>query len=280
MKNLFLLTTLLFLFSCGNKSMELNVMSFNIRMNTTADGDNQWPNRKDVAAEVVKTNQVDLLGTQEVLPVQLNDLKQRLPEYNAIGVGREDGKEKGEFCAIFYKKDRFEEEKSGNFWLSETPEIAGSKGWDAACERVATWVVLKEKSSGRKIFYINTHLDHMGQTARREGVKLLLARTRELAGDLPVIITGDFNATPDTEVIKLITEQSEFINSRTIAAAVSGNAGTFHNFGKIPVERRNFIDYIFVSKNIDVESFTVLPDELNGILTSDHNPVMAKIIVR
>lgn len=280
MKNLCLLTVLLFLFSCSNKPMELNVMSFNIRMNTPVDGENQWPNRKDVAAQVVKINQVDLLGTQEVLPGQLNDLKQRLPNYNAIGVGREDGKEKGEFCAVFYRKDRFEEEKSGNFWLSETPEIAGSKGWDAACERVATWAVLKEKSSGRKIFYINTHLDHMGQTARREGVKLLLTRTKELADGLPVIITGDFNATPDSEVIKLITEESEFINSRTIAAIVSGNAGTFHNFGKVPVEKRNFIDYIFVSDNIETESFTVLPEKLDGILTSDHNPVMAKIIVR
>lgn len=280
MKNLLLLSVLMFMFSCSNKPIDLNIMSFNIRLNTTTDGENQWSNRKDVAALAVKINQIDLLGTQEVLFGQLNDLKERLPDYNVVGVGREDGKEKGEFCAIFYNKERFEEEKSGNFWLSETPETPGSKGWDAACERVVTWVVLKEKSSGRKIFFINTHLDHVGQTARNEGVKLLLARTRELSGGLPVIITGDFNATPDSKVIKQITEGSEFIDSRTIASTVSGNAGTFHNFGKIPIDSRSVIDYIFVDKQAEVESFTVLPDDLNGILVSDHSPVMAKVILK
>ena len=107
---------------------------------------------------MVRARGVDLLGMQEVLAHQLNDLKERLPEYRAIGAGREDGKEKGEYSAIMYRADRFEAIDSGWFWLSETPEVAGSKGWDGACERMATWAILKEKKTGREFFFINTHL--------------------------------------------------------------------------------------------------------------------------
>lgn len=141
---------------------EMNVMSFNIRMSTKSDGANWWEYRKDLAANVIKFYDVDMFGAQEVLHNQLTDLLDRLPDYGYVGVGREDGKTKGEYSPIFYRKDRFSVVKSGNFWLAEDMNAVGKKGWDAACERVATWAVFKDKESEKEFFFLNTHLDHMG----------------------------------------------------------------------------------------------------------------------
>jgi len=252
-------------------------MSFNIRMDNPSDSLNSWPHRKDVAAEIVRLHNIDLLGTQEVLAHQLKDLKQRLPEYTSIGVGREDGKEAGEYSAIFYKTERFEALQSGTFWLSETPEIAGSKGWDGACERVASWAVLKENTTGKKLFFINTHLDHVGKTARQEGVTLLMERAKEYGKGMPILITGDFNANPESSVIAHVLESGEFNDSYELATDKSGLTGTFHNYGRIPVERRNRIDYIFVTDPIQVIYYEALPEQLNGIYISDHAPITAKV---
>lgn len=280
-KLLYLIVFTLLLSSCNNKELDLNVMTFNIRMDTSADSLNSWKYRKDAAAEIVKVYDVDLLGTQEVLHHQLNDLKERLPEYNAVGVGREDGKTKGEYSAIFYKKDKFAEMSSGTFWLSETPETAGSKGWDGACERVATWAVLKDKQTGKSFFYINTHLDHVGKTARREGVNLIIERAKELGKGLPVIITGDFNASPESEVIKQVTGSGIYNDSKEIAANVKADAkGTFHDFGRVPEERRSYIDYIFVNDKISVDLYEALPEKMNDVFLSDHIPVFAKLTVK
>ena len=141
----------------------LRVMTYNIRMDNPGDGDNQWKFRKDLAAEMVKFHEVDIFGAQEVLHHQLTDLLDRLPGFAYVGVGREDGKTKGEYAPIFYRKDRFTVEKSGNFWLAEDMNAVGKKGWDAACERVATWAILKDKNTGKRLFFLNTHLDHMGK---------------------------------------------------------------------------------------------------------------------
>lgn len=268
------------LFACQSAPVGLNVMSFNLRYDNPGDSLNSWPHRKDAAAATVLQKDVDLLGTQEVLAHQLKEMKDRLPGYASVGVGREDGKEAGEYSAIFYKKERFEELQSGTFWLSETPEIAGSKGWDGACERIASWAVLKEKSGGRKLFFINTHLDHVGEIARREGVALLLERIREYGKGLPVIITGDFNADPESAVIAHVLESGEFHDSYTSAPEKTGNTGTFHGFGRTPAERRNRIDYIFVSKQIQVVSYETLPDKSDNIYVSDHAPVMGRVVIR
>lgn len=279
-KFLYVLLFPLLIVSCQNKPADLNVMTFNIRYDNPEDSLNNWQYRKDVASEVIKMNNIDLLGTQEVLVNQLNDLKERLPEYQAIGVGREDGKEKGEYSAIFYKKSRFEEIESGWFWLSETPEVAGSKGWDGACERIATWAILKEKESKRKVFFINTHLDHVGKVARQEGVTLLLNKAKEYGKGLPIIITGDFNARPDSEVYRHVTESGELMDSRLIATEVSGASGTFHAFGRVPVEKQDFIDYIFLTKDFEVRTYEVLPEKLNDIFVSDHTPVITKLTLK
>jgi endonuclease/exonuclease/phosphatase family metal-dependent hydrolase len=264
----------------SSKPLPLNVMTFNIRNDNPDDNLNNWQYRKDVAAEMIKEYDVDLLGTQEVLANQFRDLKERLPQYAAIGVGRADGKEAGEYCAIFYKEDKFEAEKSGNFWLSETPEVAGSKGWDGACERIATWAVLREKYSNKRLFFINTHLDHVGKTARTEGVKLLLERAKTESNGLPIIITGDFNASPESEVIQQVLADGKFSDTRLLAPSVPEISGTFHGFGKVPVENRNIIDYIFVTGDVTVNTYTIVPEKRKDIYLSDHTPVYAKIEIK
>jgi endonuclease/exonuclease/phosphatase family metal-dependent hydrolase len=257
--------------------LSLNVMTFNIRYDNPGDKPNDWQARKDAAADMIKAYDIDLLGTQEVLVNQLNDLKERLPQYAAIGVGRADGKESGEYCAILYKKDKFEEEKSGAFWLSETPELAGSKGWDGACERIATWVILKEKRSNKRLFFINTHLDHIGQIARRESVKLLLERTKSLSEGLPVIISGDFNASPQSEPIREILADGKFFDSRLRLPNLPEISGTYHEFGKIPNEKREIIDYLFITDDITVNTYELVPEKWNDTFLSDHTAVYIKL---
>lgn len=188
---------------------EMNVMSFNIRMDTPNDKENQWTYRKDLAANVIKFYDVDIFGAQEVLHHQLTDLLERLPGYTYVGVGREDGKTKGEYSPIFFKKDRFTVEDSGNFWLAEDMNAIGKKGWDAACERVATWAILKDKVSGKKFFFLNTHLDHVGKVARHEGASLVLEQVKVKGKNLPSIVTGDFNAAPEDEPIQVLTNASD-----------------------------------------------------------------------
>lgn len=261
----------------------LKVMTFNIRLDTKVDGDNQWNNRKDFAADLVKFYNADIFGAQEVLNHQLNDLLTRLPGYAYVGVGREDGKTKGEYAPIIYKKDRFVLEDSGNFWLSEDINAVGKKGWDAACERVATWGIFKDKKSGKKFFFLNTHLDHKGKIARHEGAALVLEEAYKLSKGLPVIVTGDFNASPGDDPIKVLTDKNDsrhLIHSRDMADLKYGPEWTFHNYGRVPVEKRLWIDYIFVKGDIKVVSNGVLTDTLNHLYPSDHCPVIATLVIK
>lgn len=262
--------------------MELNVVTFNIRLDYAGDSLNNWQYRKDVAAKVIRNYNADIWGGQEVLKNQLQDLKDRLPGYNAVGAGRDDGVDKGEYSPVFYKKDKFTEEKSGTFWISETPGVPGSMGWDAACTRVASWAILKDNSTGNRIFAINTHLDHRGLTARSEGTKLLMKKIEELSEGLPVILTGDFNDTADSDAVKNITNpdnKKHLTDSKTAAAKSVGTDWTFHGFGKVPDGERERIDYIFTSKRFKVSEYEVIPDTLDGIYVSDHKPVFAKLSI-
>lgn len=277
MKKILVLFGLSLFFCCLGEPVDLRVMTFNIRYDNPSDSLNGWAYRKDVVADVIRASGIDLLGTQEVLVHQLNDLKERLPEYQVVGVGREDGKEKGEYSAVFYRKDRFEALDSGWFWLSETPQVAGSKGWDGACERIATWVILKEKTTGRALFFINTHLDHVGTVARRESVALILGRVEALSKGLPVIVSGDFNATPDSEVFHGMTASGGLHHARALSEHVSGLSGTFHDFGRIAPEDRPLIDYIFLTDDFTVQTYEALPEKRDNVYVSDHVPVVVNI---
>lgn len=259
----------------------VNVMSFNIRYDNPEDSLDNWQYRKNRAANAIRFYDADIVGTQEVLHNQLEDLKQRLPDYDVVGVGREDGKEKGEYSALWYKKTRLTLLGSGYFWLSETPDVTGSKGWDGACERIASWAKLQDKVSGKTYFALNTHLDHVGVAARREGVRLILDKVNELSEGLPVIVTGDFNAEPESDVIAHITDPAneEHLNdARQISPIVYGPAWSFHDFGKIPYEERPLIDYVFVRNGVKVLRYGVLAETENNAFLSDHAPVLASVV--
>ena len=254
-------------------------MTFNIRYDNPSDGVNNWQYRKDNVLKMIRFNEVDILGMQEVLVNQLKDITGQLKEYNSFGVGREDGKEKGEYSPILYRKNKFVLVKSGYFWLSQTPDKP-SKGWDAACERIATWVLLKEKNTGKKVFIMNTHFDHIGEVARRESVNLIKVKSVQLSEGLPQIFMGDLNSDPESSVLNsLLTAEKSiaFLDSKKIASVVYGPNWTFHDFGKIPFKDRPLIDYILVNKEVSVQKYGVLAENLNETFLSDHAPVFIKI---
>ena len=169
--------------------------------------------------------------------------------------------------------------KSGNFGLSEMPDSIGIKGWDAACERIVTWAVLKDKVSGKELAAFNTHFDHIGKVARRESAVLLLAKIREIASDLPVVITGDFNGTVDSDPISVLTEGG-MQNTYSASDVVYGPAWSFHNFGRIPVEERQLIDFIFVNGQVVANKFRVIADKPDNVYLSDHAPILANLTIR
>jgi len=264
----------------ASKDGGINVMTYNVRYDNPEDSLNNWKYRKENAANAIRFYDIDILGTQEVLHNQLLDMKSLLPEYQVIGVGRKDGKEQGEYSALWFKKSRFSLVKSGHFWLSQTPDVPSSLGWDGACERIATWAILKDKRTNKSLFVLNTHLDHIGKVARRESVKLLLNSIRKIGKKLPVIVTGDFNANPSSSVIKSLTDSNNALHltdSRMVSPVVYGPGWSFHDFGKLPLNERELIDYIFIRGGIKVLKYGVLAETINTTYLSDHTPVMIRV---
>ena len=259
-----------------DKDQPINVMTFNVRYDNPADSLNNWKYRKDRVANAILFYQADIVGTQEVLHSQLLDLKERLKGYDVLGVGREDGEEQGEYSALWYRIERFDLVDYGYFWLSETPDVPGKKGWDAACERIATWAKLLDLSSGKGLFVLNTHLDHEGIVARREGVALVLNKIEELSEGYPVIVTGDFNSDPESDVIKHITS-GKLKDARKVSPIVYGPDWSFHNFGRLPLDERSRIDYILVNEGFKVIRYGVLTEQENNEFLSDHAPVLVTI---
>lgn len=283
MKNTLFIFGLFFLLgACCHKThqTDLKIMSFNVRYDTPRDSMNNWQYRKEEAGKMLNYYAPDIVGMQEVLHNQLEDMKSRLPQYTAIGVGREDGKEGGEYNPLFFKTGRFEVLKSGNFSLSETPEKVGIKGWDAVCKRIATWAIFKDKESGVEFMALNTHLDHKGEVARQESARLLVKQITALAEGRPFVMTGDFNTIPDSDIILLLTEEGKVKNAKLEAALVYGPEWTFHDFGRLPQTERTWIDYIFISPDIQVNKFRNITDIPNTGFSSDHNPVFAEITIQ
>ena len=275
MKRLIYLLAAVAFTACGSAT-SLSVMTFNMRYDNPEDGQNNWRFRRERIAGVIKAQEIDVLGTQELLSNQFNDLSGLLTGYQGVGVGRLDGAESGEYCAVFFRKDRFTLLYSGTFWLSETPEVVVSLGWDGACERIATWVVLRDRD-GRELFFIDTHLDHVGQVARDEGVSLLMKRIETLSGGRPVILTGDFNSEPGSSVVAHVQKDGVLRDAKAIAQQRSGTDWSFSDFGQIPEAERPLLDYIFVSGDIEALRYEVLPDTFDGGYVSDHAPVMVVV---
>lgn len=255
--------------------------TFNIRYDNPDDQANNWQFRKDTVTRFIKAQDIDIAGMQEVLHNQLEDLLQRLPGYKAIGVAREDGKTKGEYAPILYKENRFEVIDSNTFWLSQYPDSVGFIGWDGACTRIATWAKMKDKQTDKVFMAVNTHFDHVGTTARRESALLIIRKIKEIAGDYPAVLTGDFNVSFNSEAYRTITTNPFVLkDAEKIAGKRTGVAYTFHDFGRVPAGKREKIDFIFVTPQIKV-SDSYIPQEANtdGKYLSDHNPQIVHLIL-
>lgn len=253
----------------------LRVMSFNIRYGTARDGVNAWPNRQQHVATVIKTFAPDLLGTQETLPFQAQQLRQDLAGYQYIGWSRDTSAD-GEQCGVFVRTERFEVSESGQFWLSETPDEKFSKSWDSSLPRVATWVRLKDRAAGnRRLLFVNTHFDHRGETARRESAALLLRRGTELAAGEPLLITGDFNCGEESPPWKTLTADVTRLEDtfRKVHPQRLDSEGTFHGFSGKPGADR--IDWILCSPGWNVTAATIDRSEFGGRFASDHFAVTA-----
>lgn len=216
--------------------MNLSVMTFNLRVNNPGDGENAWPYRINRASNVIKSNHPSIIGTQEGLFPMLEDLKKCLPEYGMIGNGR-GGDKIDEHCAIFYKKNEVELRDQGQFWLSKTPNEVNSVSWESACPRICTWGAfhfLKNPSSQFLVF--NTHLDDVSQTAREKGIQLIWTKMNDAIKEgLPVILTGDLNATPENKTIQFLSgtdsiekQMAQLIDTNSVSKHSPG--ATFHDF--------------------------------------------------
>lgn len=263
-------------------SQPLRVMTFNVRYGTAQDGEDHWDKRKDFLVETIKQFNPDLLGTQETVGFQRDYLAAQLPEYGVLGVGRDDGKEQGEMMAHFYRKARFEELEHGHFWLSEMPDTVGSKSWDTSLPRMATWVRLKERSgqSSKPIFYLNTHFDHRGPTARLESARLIRQKIETLAGDATIIVTGDFNAGEGSPPYRALFDeidgrQSPILDAYRLAHPERAKEeGTANAFDRTKTTGSR-IDWIGCSRDWKVLEAHINRAERNGRLPSDHFPVEA-----
>ena len=261
------------------------VMTYNIRYDDPRAGQIAWANRREMVASMIRFHHADIVGLQEALANQLADLERMLPGFVAFGAGRDDGGRKGEFSAILYNKARFKFLSGATFWLSETPGVAGSRGWDAAYPRVVTWAKFEERATGKTFFHFNTHFDHRGERARVESARLLLQSVGGIAGrSSPVIVTGDFNFNEAAEGYRILTGKADGKSpgARVLHDArylsLQGHHGptaTFNDFKALVPDSK--IDYVFAGKGVKVRQHGVLSDTWDGRFPSDHFPVLAEV---
>lgn len=249
--------------------------SFNIRYDNPRDSGNLWKDRKAYVASLIRFHDFDVFGTQEGLKHQLDDIQQQLPQYERYGIGRDDGATKGEYSAIFYKKEKYQLINSGDFWLSETPDKPGF-GWDARINRICSWVQLKDKTSGQSFFCFNVHFDHQGVVARKESSKLLLSKMQSISGKDPVILTGDFNGDHTTEWYQTLANSGIIKDSFREVQYPYVNNGSFQNFGR-NFNTNDIIDHIFISSHFNTKRWGVLTDSYSGKFPSDHFPILTEL---
>lgn len=286
------------------KNNIIRCMTFNIHYDNPKDKNNMWKHRKEMVASAIRFHHADVAGLQEVLKNQLDDLTKLLPSYAWVGVGREDGVDKGEFTPIFYLKERFELLSSGTFWLSKTPDELGSRGWDAACKRIVTWAEFKDKVLELKFYHFNTHFDHIGFNARHKSAYLLLQKIQEKCSSFPVIVTGDFNCNEKSKTYKILTGYgNKDLEYRSLRDARlesfydhHGPTITYHNYKAIGLFKlmrkfRRFknvlnkfnielnMDFVFIKNNFKVQQYGILSDIWDGWYPSDHMPVVADLVL-
>ena len=285
MKKLKIIITLIIvgfsLLSCSpnDDSKALNVMSFNIRYDNPRDALNAWDNRKEMVVETIISGETHIVGMQEVLLRQQEYLVANLPDYESYGVGRDDGELRGEMGSIFYKRDRFEVLEKSTFWLSETPDIIGSKGWNAVLPRIVSWVKFHDKENDQDFYFFNTHFSHIGEEARSNSAKLLVSKVAEITGGYAVIISGDFNCTNDSEPYKILTKPDNntlLFDTQLISESEHfGGMNSINSFGRS--NREAIIDYLFCNSGFEVQSHGILTIKKDSVFVSDHYPVVATI---
>lgn len=257
------------------------IMTFNLRYDNSDDGIHSWSNRKDLVIKTITAKSPEVLCIQEGLINQVNVLEKSFPGYGRVGVGRDNGKTAGEFSAIFFLKKRFKQIESATFWLSQTPDVIGSKGWDAVCNRVVTWVKLKDNNTGKFFYVFNTHFDHIGQVARRESAKLLLQRVAAIAENNPFVITGDFNGNEQSVPYQLLmaSDSPKLSNTRYVSkfGSKGPDCSIFGFEGKL--KPGEVIDHIFINFKSESLRHQIIDDNESGFYPSDHQPVMAEIIL-
>lgn len=243
-----------------SEAQELTVGSFNIRYQNSSDAinGNGWKQRLPVICRLIQFHDFEVLGAQEVLHGQLLDMLACLSEYDYVGVGRDDGKTKGEYAPIFYRKDKFKALESGNFWLSEITDRP-NKGWDAALPRICTWAKFENIETGLEFFFFNLHMDHIGVEARKNSAKLVLKKITEMCDDKPVILTGDFNVDQHSPNYAVLEGSDLLHDAYEIAQVRYALNGTFNDF-KVDRKTDSRIDHVFVSSSFSVERYGVLTD--------------------
>lgn len=270
---------------CRNKSDKdsLKVITFNIRYDNPNDSINAWPNRASLVAGLIKAEKPDLLGLQEALVNQYEFLDSVLTDYTSVGVGRSDGARGGEMNPIFFRKDRFDMIRTKTFWLSETPEVAGSQAWGAGLPRIVTWMELVDKETHEHLFHFNTHFAHDSDSARILSSSLLMGKVDSIATEFPFIITGDFNMNPGSKGYAILTGPAESVPLLTDSYTISekkpgGPSGTTNGFNDRT--RSGRIDYIFVKSGLKVLDHKTIIRKEKGVFISDHWPVEAIVSIR
>ena len=256
------------------RDYDLKVMSYNIRMGTAKDGTNSWEYRYPATAMMIQDQRPDVFGVQEAFDFQIRFIEDNFTDYDCVGVGRDNGKSEGEHMSIFWNKKTIKMIKWGTFWLSETPEKP-SKGWDAACKRTATWALMKDKNTGKMFYFVNTHLDHRGSEARRQGLNLIVSRIDEInQKGYPMVLTGDFNMKPDDAALTGLEQRMQ--SARKIAPKTDNHA-TLNLWGKGKADM--VIDYIYVSGFSACPEYHTITEKYGAWkYVSDHYPIYAKLI--
>ncbi len=258
----------------------LQVMTYNIRNCHAQDGPNKWDKRKHKVYKLVKNHNPDVLGMQEVLLHQLQGLKATLKDYDYVGVGRNDGKTKGEYSPVFFRRDMFSVVRSGTFWLSETPLVPGSKSWDAALTRICTWALLRINKTGDTVMVMNTHFDHRGVQAREKSMGVIARQLKALAPGQPYIITGDFNCTPDSKAYALLKEELPPLQDTYTKAQNHATTETNTDYGfEVSNKTGSKIDYIFCSPDFTIPTCEIIADNDGKFYPSDHLPFFSTIIL-